>query len=590
MWAPLAGRVDLLLEDGASPMRADPGRPGWWVADVPARHGMRYAFSVDGGAALPDPRSGRQPDGVHAWSAVHDPRTHAWQDGAWRGRALEGAVLYELHIGTFTAGGTLDSAAQRLGHLVDLGVDFVQLMPVAAFDGPHGWGYDGVAWWAVHEPYGGPEALCRFVDACHASGLGVLLDVVYNHLGPSGNYLERFGPYLTDRHLTPWGAAVNLDGPGSDEVRAFIVDNALRWLSDFHLDGLRLDAVHALHDERALSLVEELSAAVDGLAQRTGTARYLIAESDRNDPRTVTPRDEGGLGCGGQWDDDVHHALHALVTGEVQGYYADFAVDPWDSVRRTLTGAFFHAGTWSSFRGRTHGRPLDPRRVPGWRFVAYTQTHDQVGNRALGDRLSASVAPGRLAVAAALVLTSPFTPMLFMGEEWSAGTPWQFFSSFPDAELGRLVTEGRRREFAAHGWHDGSEIPDPQDPRTVESSRLDWAEPGREPHRRMLAWYRSLVALARALPELRDPWLESVGVEYDRAAGWLVIRRGRLRVVCALADARGGGAPRRACCGGAAVLGPGRWCGRRGPAGTRAAGCRGSAGAGRLGARAAAAA
>jgi len=531
VWAPDAGEVTLVADGREHAMTPD-GERGWWQAPVALEHGARYAFRLDGGDPRPDPRSRWQPDGVHAPSAVYDHARFRWGDAGWTGRALPGAIVYELHVGTFTPEGTLDAAAGRLDHLVELGVTHVELLPLAAFDGPHGWGYDGVHLGAVHEPYGGPDALKRFVDRAHGAGLGVVLDVVYNHLGPSGNYLPEFGPYFTGRHETPWGAAVNLDAPGSDEVRRWIVDNACSWLRDFHLDGLRLDAVHALKDERSPHLLEELSAEVDALAVALNRPLFLVAESDQNDPRLVTPREAGGLGVHAQWSDDFHHALHTLLTGERRGYYADFGSIA--TVAHTLTHVFLHDGRWSSFRGRRHGRPVEVTRTPGWRFLGYLQDHDQVGNRATGDRLSASLTPGRLAIGAALVLTAPFTPMLFMGEEWAAGTPWCFFSSFPDPDLARAVSEGRRREFASHGW-DGSEVPDPQDPATFASSTLDWSEPAREPHAWMLAWYRRLIALRRQRAELADPRLDRVRCDVDEQARTLVVHRGGLRVAVNLA-------------------------------------------------------
>ncbi|WP_330241267.1 malto-oligosyltrehalose trehalohydrolase [Streptomyces sp. NBC_00525] len=528
VWAPDAGSAALRLRDGSQPMEPDPDRPGWWTAEAEAADGDRYGFALDGGPVRPDPRSRRQPDGPDGESAVVDHDAYVWRSD-WAGRALPGAVLYELHIGTFTGEGTFEAAAARLGHLAELGVTHVSLMPVCPFPGVHGWGYEGVSLWAVHEPYGGPEGLKRFVDTAHGLGLAVVLDVVHNHLGPSGNYLPLFGPYFTETHHTPWGAAVNLDAPGSDEVRAFLLGSALAWLRDYRLDGLRLDAVHALADTRALTFLEELSAAVDALSAELGRPLPLIAESDLCDPRTTTPREEGGLGLHAQWNDDFHHCLHTALTGEAQGYYADFAAAPLAGLAKTMTRAFFHDGTYSSFRGRTHGRPVDVTRTAAHRFVGYAQTHDQIGNRALGDRLAASLSPGLLACAAALVLTGPFTPMLFMGEEWGARTPWQFFTDHTDPELAEAVRTGRRREFGAHGWAQ-EDIPDPQDPATRARSCLDWAEPGREPHGRLLAWYRELIALRRTLPDLRDPDLASVKAAYDDAARWLAVRRGDLRI------------------------------------------------------------
>jgi maltooligosyltrehalose trehalohydrolase len=532
VWAPDAEAVALTLRGEDHPMA--PAGGGWWASpEVPAAHGDRYGFRLDGGPPLPDPRSRWQPDGVHAPGAVYDQGRFHWGDARWTGRPLEGGVVYELHVGTFTPEGTLDAVAGRLDHLLDLGVTHLELMPLAAFDGPRGWGYDGVHLSAVHEPYGGPDALKRLVDRCHAAGLAVILDVVHNHLGPSGNRLPEFGPYFTDRHHTPWGAAVNLDASGSDEVRAWILDSALGWLRDFHLDGLRLDAVHALRDDRAVHLLEELAAETDALAAHLGRPLTLIAESDRNDPRLVTPRAAGGTGIAAQWCDDVHHAVHALVTGERQGYYCDFG--SLRTLATALTGGFVHAGTYSTFRGRVHGRPVDPARMPGSRLVVFLQNHDQVGNRALGDRLSPALDPRLVRVAAGLVLTSPFTPQLFMGEEWGAATPWRYFSSFPDPELGRAVSEGRRGEFAAHGWS-AEDVPDPQDPATFEASLLDWSEPAEGAHAAMLDWYRRLVALRRSESDLTDPRLDRTSATADDDARWIVVRRGRLRVVANLAD------------------------------------------------------
>lgn len=535
VWAPKAqDQVVLRLEDADRPMERDPEREGWWLAQAPATDGSRYGFALDGGLVLPDPRSRRQPDGPDGTSAVVDQAAYAWQV-EWAGRPLPGAVLYELHIGTFTREGTLDAAAEQLAPLAELGITHVELMPLCPFPGSHGWGYEGVSLWAVHEPYGGPEALKRFVDTAHGLGIGVVLDVVHNHLGPAGNYLPQFGPYFTDTHHTPWGAAVNLDAPGSDEVRAYLLESALAWLRDYRLDGLRLDAVHALADGRALTFLEELSTAVDALAAGVGRPLFLVAESDLADPRTTTPRTEGGLGLHAQWNDDFHHALHTALTGESQGYYADFARAPLAAVAKTLSRAFFHDGTYSTFRGRVHGRPVDRTRTPAHRFLGYAQTHDQIGNRALGDRLSATLSPGLLACAAVLVLTGPHTPMLFMGEEWGAATPWQFFTDHPDPVLAEAVRTGRRREFAAHGWAE-EDIPDPQDPATRERSCLDRTEIEKEPHARLLAWHRELIALRHGQPDLADPDLATVKVAFDEAARWLAYRRGDLRIAVNLSD------------------------------------------------------
>ena len=534
VWAPNAEeRVALWLEGAEHPMERVQGREGWWVVEAAAEDGARYGFALDGGPVRPDPRSRRQPDGPDGASAVVSQDAYTWRQD-WPGRGLKGAVLYELHIGTYTSQGTLDAAAARLGELAELGITHVELMPLSSFPGVHGWGYDGVSPWSVHEPYGGPASLKRFVDAAHGHGLGVVLDVVHNHLGPSGNHLPAYGPYFTDTHHTPWGSAVNLDAPGSDEVRAYLIGSALAWLRDYRLDGLRLDAVHALADNRALTFLEELAAAVDSLAGDLGRPLFLIAESDQCDPRTTTPREQGGLGLHAQWNDDFHHALHTALTGESQGYYEDFARAPVAALAKTLTRGFFHDGTYSSFRGRTHGRPVDVAKTPAHRFLGYAQTHDQIGNRALGDRLSATLSPGLLACAAVLVLTGPYTPMLFMGEEWGAGTPWQYFTDHTDPDLAEAVRAGRRREFTAHGWSE-DQVPDPQDPATRERSCLDRSEREREPHAGLLAWHRELIALRRTLPDLSDPDLAAVKVAFDEQARWLAYRRGDLRVAVNLA-------------------------------------------------------
>ncbi|MET8232117.1 malto-oligosyltrehalose trehalohydrolase [Micromonospora sp. NPDC005298] len=527
VWAPDASRVRLRLAgDTDHEMRAT--ADGWWRVDVPDA-GLDYSFLLnDDETALPDPRSPWQPAGVHGPSRRYDHADFAWSDSAWTGRQLPGSILYELHIGTFTPEGTFDAAVDRLDHLVNLGVDLIELLPVNAFNGEHNWGYDGVCWYAPHEPYGGPDGLKRFVDAAHARGLGVILDVVYNHFGPSGAYAPRFGPYLAEQSNS-WGRSINLDGPQSDEVRRYIIDSVLMWLRDYHVDGLRLDAVHALPDTRAVPLLEELAIEVEALSTHLGRPLSLIAESDLNDPRLITPREAGGFGLHAQWNDDAHHALHTLLTGERQGYYGDFG--SLETLSDVLTGGFFHAGTWSSFRNRHHGRPVDPR-VPGHRFVAYLQNHDQIGNRATGDRISASLSPSLLRVGATLLLTAPFTPMLFMGEEWAASTPWQFFTSHPEPELASAVRTGRRREFASHGWPEG-DVPDPQDPQTFVRSRLDWAELDKPEHASMLSFYRRLIALRRSLPDLSDPRLNAVSVQHGDQ--FLLMRRGDTLVVANLA-------------------------------------------------------
>lgn len=524
VWAPLASRsVDLELNGTRHAM--DPVGQGWWRVEVPAGPGDRFGYRLDDGPVLPSPRARRLPDGPHGLSQIYDADQYPWTDEGWAGVPLAGAVLYEMHVGTFTAEGTFDAAVAHLDHLVDLGIDVVEVMPVASFPGRHGWGYDGVATWAVHEPYGGPEAFQRFVDACHARGLGVCLDVVYNHLGPDGAYLSSYGPYFTDRHQTPWGHALNLDGPNSDPVRDYVVGNVEHWLTDYHLDGLRLDAVHELHDTRAVHILEDVAARVRQLAEDLGRHVWVVAETDRNDPRTVLPVDKGGLGLDGQWADDVHHGLHVALTGERQGYYEDFGQP--GALATVLRAPYLHADTWSTFRGRRHGRPV-PDGVEGWRFVVCTQNHDQVGNRREGDRHSATLSPRRLRCAATLLLTSPYTPMLFMGEEWSASSPWQFFTDHND-ELGELIRQGRRAEFESHGWEPES-VPDPQDPATRDVSVLRWEEREQGEHGVMLDWYRALITLRRARADLCDGDLAAIEVEPGSTPWAFVVVRGRHRV------------------------------------------------------------
>ncbi|MHB1487242.1 MAG: malto-oligosyltrehalose trehalohydrolase [Acidimicrobiales bacterium] len=529
VWAPSAGRVELASGTERLAMERSGQGAGWWrpvtapgsqAGGAGLDHIRDYGFVIDGDGPFPDPRSRSQPHGVDGPSRTYDHGQFDWTDHEWTGIGLASAVIYEMHIGTFSPEGTFAGAIERLDHLVGLGVNVVELMPVAEFSGDRGWGYDGADLFAPHHAYGGPDGLKALVDACHALGLGVVLDVVYNHLGPHGNVLGHFGPYFTDRYTTPWGMAINFDGPGSDEVRAFFVDNALSWLADFHCDGLRLDAVHAIVDTSALNILEEIASAVDELSLRLGRRVFVIAESDLNDPRVVRPTSAGGFGIHAQWSDDFHHALHAVLTGEQQGYYADFG--SLAALATALRNGFVYQGQFSAYRQRRHGRPAPD--LEGWKLLGYSQDHDQVGNRALGDRTSMLLSPGRLAVAAGLVLTSPFTPMIFQGEEWGATTPFCYFTDHRDPALGQAVRNGRRAEFAAFGWEPG-EIPDPQDRATFERSRLDWSELHSSDHARLLAWYRRLLELRRTIPGLSDGRRDLVTVVFDEQARWLVMHR-----------------------------------------------------------------
>ncbi len=529
-WAPRATSVHVDVRAQRHEMRAKAG--GWFAADVEAAGaGDDYTFRVDGGAPLPDPRSPYQPLGVHGPSRLVDHSAHAWRDSAWRGFPLRQAIVYELHVGTFTPQGTFAAAAQCLRHLRALGVNAVELMPVAEFAGDRGWGYDGVNLFAPHHAYGGPDGLKVLVDECHALEIAVIVDVVYNHLGPEGAHLTEFGPYLSEAYRTPWGSAMNFDGPDCDEVRAFVLDNAEMWLRDYHCDGLRLDAVHAIVDTSATNILEDLVARADMLRDTLGRDLWVIAESDANDPRLVRDRAVGGFGLGAQWNDDYHHSLHALLTGERNGYYAAFG--PPEDVCTALRQAFVYTGQHSSFRRRRFGRTIGE--TPLWRFVGYAQNHDQVGNRALGERLGQLVSPGRARIAAALTLLAPFVPLLFQGEEWGARTPFQYFSDLRDAELSRAVSEGRRKEFAPFGWNP-ADVPDPQATDTFIRSRLDWRELELPEHARMLAWYQDLIALRRATPELTTLFPVDVRSWYDPDRALLVYAAAGLMVACNLGD------------------------------------------------------
>jgi maltooligosyltrehalose trehalohydrolase len=530
VWAPNAHEVTLHSSDQVLAMTKAAG--GWWHVDAPfVHHGVDYAFAVDGSGPFPDPRSPWQPNGIHGFSRWMDHSAFKWTDAGWQQPPLGSAVIYELHLGTFTSEGTCDAAIGRLDHLVELGITHVELMPVAQFSGDRGWGYDGVDLYAPHQAYGGPEGLKRLVDACHHRGLAVLLDVVYNHLGPAGNYLNQFGPYFTDRYATPWGEAVNFDEQDSHEVRQFFIDNAVMWLQDYHFDGLRIDAVHAILDTSAIHFLEALASAVKNLEATLGRHLVLIAESDLNDPRVIRSPAVGGYGIHAQWNEDFHHALHAVLTGETQGYYQDFGT--LAQLAKVLTRGLVYDGCYSAYRRRCHGRPATG--ISGTRFVGCLQNHDQVGNRALGERTSRLLSPGLLKIGAALVLTSPFVPMLFQGEEWGASSPFLYFTDHREPELGAAVKRGRQKEFAAFGW-EAEKVPDPQAEETFAQSRLNWEELQEENSRHMLAWHQSLIALRRRLSPLTDGEIERVSVLFDETARWLTMTRGPVQVACNFAE------------------------------------------------------
>ncbi len=528
VWAPLVDKMQLKYEDQVCPMNG-PDEFGWWKLNVEqAECGTDYCFIIDDDPAVyPDPRSMWQPKGVHGSSRLYDHSRFQWHDHHFQPRPLFGAIIYELHIGTFSQEGTFDGAIGHLDHLVELGITHVEVMPIAEFAGDRGWGYDGVALFAASEAYGGPDGFKRFVNACHEKGLAVVLDVVYNHFGPVGNYTTKYGPYLTERFHTPWGSAVNFNEKGSDEVRRFFCDNAAMWLRDFHVDGLRLDAVHAFIDISAVPFMEQLSAEVERLGTTLGRKLVLIAESDLNDPKIVRPREAGGYGMDAQWSDDFHHALFTLLHNEPGvGYYGDFGA--LEDLVKVLKEVFVYDGQYSSYRKHSHGRPV--RGLAAQHFISFDENHDQAGNRAAGERVEHIVGMDAAKLAIGLVLCSPFIPMLFMGEEFAASTPFRYFADHEDEEMARKVSEGRKREFAAFGFNE-KDIPDPEDPKTFEVSKLNWSEVHEGKHAEMFDWVKQLIQLRRTTVALNDGDVGHLKIDCDPEKRWLTMERGSVRVL-----------------------------------------------------------
>jgi maltooligosyltrehalose trehalohydrolase len=523
VWAPNAERVDVRLLDPQE--RIEPlasGEHGYFSGIVSGLNpGTRYFYRLNGDTERPDPASRYQPEGVHGPSAIVDPSAFQWSDHGWIGHRLGDYVIYELHVGTFSDEGTFDGVIPYLDDLRDLGVTMIEIMPVAQFPGERNWGYDGVSLFAVQNSYGGPTGLRRLVDACHQRELGVVLDVVYNHLGPEGNYLRDFGPYFTDHYKTPWGEAVNFDGPESNHVRRFFIENARHWLHEYHIDAFRLDAVHAIMDQSATHFLEELQIVLHRDASRLGRRIAVIAESDLNDPRIIRSRDLGGYGVDSQWADDFHHALHALLTGEREGYYADFG--SLNRLADAMRRGYALTGHYSKYRRRRHGAP--PRIQDGRRFVICSQNHDQVGNRAAGDRLTTNLDFDQLKLAAGATILSPFLPLLFMGEEYAEPNPFQYFVSHTDSDLVEAVRTGRKSEFKAFNWQ--ADVPDPQSETTFQHSKLNHDLKKETPHREMRAFYRELLRIRREHPALQSLDLErqEVGVVPGSSAVW-TLRRG----------------------------------------------------------------
>lgn len=518
VWAPQWAQVELHLvapEERRLPLERN--ELGYHEGVFDAPEGTRYWFALDG-TDRPDPASRLQPLGVHGPSEVVGSE-FAWHDAEWKGVAQADLVVYELHVGTFTPEGTFDAIIPRLGELHALGITAIELLPIAHFPGDRNWGYDGVDLGAAHAAYGGPSGLKRLVDACHTNGIALLLDVVYNHLGPEGNYISQFAPYFTDRYRTPWGMAVNFDGAQSDHVRWFFIHNALQWLEEFHVDGLRVDAVHAIIDHTAEPFLQDLTTAVRERATALGRPIISIAESDLNDPRVITAAEDYGLGFDAQWSDDFHHALHTLLTDERDGYYHGFGkVGDLGSV---LFNGYLYTGQHSVYRGRRYG--LRPKTRDGSKFVVCAQNHDQVGNRMMGERLSTMLSPEQLQLTAAVVVLSPFIPMIFMGEEYGETAPFQYFTSHSDQDLIESVRRGRLEEFDDFVWK--GTPPDPHDPETFRRSKLDWTLTQKEPHHALRELYRELLQLRRETPALHSLDLQSVEVEANDEHRTLVVRR-----------------------------------------------------------------
>ena len=509
VWAPFCEKVELKMaapEEKLFPMEKD-DRGYWKVLAKAVPPGALYFYRLDGKRDRPDPAAHHQPDGVHGCSQVVDHRAFVWEDASWGGIPLEDMVFYELHVGTFTPLGTFDAVTERLEDLDDLGINALNVMPVSQFPGTRNWGYDGVHPYAVQNSYGGPAGFKKLVNACHKNHMAVILDVVYNHLGPEGNYLHEFGPYFTDKYKTPWGKAVNLDDAYCDEVRSFFIQNALHWFENYHLDGLRLDAVHAIYDRSAQPFLRELKKEVAACAEKKGKKYFLIAESDLNDVKIIMPEEKGGYALDAQWCDDFHHSLHSLLTGEKTGYYVDFGET--DHLARSIEEGFVLSGQYSAYRKRRHG--ISSRECPASQFIVFSQNHDQVGNRVKGDRLASLLPFEALKLAAGAVLLSPYIPLLFMGEEYAEQSPFLYFTSFADPDLIRTVMNGRKEEFKSFGWQE--ELPDPQNPETFSRTKLNWGNRKKGRGRIMLAFYRRLIQLRRTIPALSRPFKKNLEVD-----------------------------------------------------------------------------
>lgn len=521
VWAPSHQKVELLVDKKSAVALQASERGYWKLRTTQLKPGDRYRFMLDEKDALPDPVSLSQPEGVHGASVAVNVNDFVWTDAAWNNLPLDTYIIYELHTGTFTPEGTFEAIIGKLDHLSTIGITAIEIMPVAQFPGTRNWGYDGVFPFAAQDSYGGAAGLQQLVDACHNKGLAVILDVVYNHLGPEGNYLPAYGPYFTDKYKTPWGSAINYDDAGSDAVRQYMIENALMWLRDFHFDALRLDAVHAIRDFSPVHILCEMKARVNELMQQTGRKHYLIIESDLNDPRFIEPVEQAGCGIDAQWLDDFHHALRVTAGQPRTGYYADFEGLP--QLVKSYTDAYVYDGQYSDFRQKTFGRKVHDDQ-PACRFITFSQNHDQVGNRMMGERSSALHSFEMQKLMAATVLTSPFIPLLFMGEEWGEPQPFRYFAGYDDnRELAEAIRKGRREEFSS--FHHEGEAPDPGHPDTFNRSKLQWQLPDQEPHSVMLKYYQALIALRKKHPVLHRCDRRQLQAGYDESKKTLLVHR-----------------------------------------------------------------
>jgi maltooligosyltrehalose trehalohydrolase len=521
VWAPFAETVSLKLFSPSEKLIAmKKDKRGYWktvIDDISL--GDLYVYQLEAGKERPDPASHYQPQGVHGPSQVVDHQIFNWTDSGWRGIPLPEMIMYELHTGTFTPEGTFEAIIPRLDELIELGVNAIEIMPVTQFPGERNWGYDGVYPFAVQNSYGGPDGLKRLVNACHQKGISVILDIVYNHMGPEGNYLRDFGPYFTDRYKTPWGEAMNFDGPYSNEVRKYFIKNALYWFENFHIDVLRIDAVHGIFDMSAKHFLKELAESVGNYSQKRERKYYLIAESDLNDTRVIQLREKGGYGLDGHWCDDFHHCLHTLLSGENDGYYADFGRT--EHLVKSLKEGFVYSGQYSQFRRRNHGN--SSKNIPPDRFVVFAQNHDQTGNRMNGERLSSLASFESQKLAAGLVLLSPYIPLLFMGEEYGETSPFLYFVSHSDEHVINAVKEGRKKEFASFNWD--KESPNPQNPETFQRSRLNWEKRYTGDGKILLDFYRTLISMRKEVPALANFDRNSLEVEFDEEKKVVMMKR-----------------------------------------------------------------